>query len=70
MFAAMFENNPIPSIWLIAIALNTVLGAIALLLPRKVLTTAGIWHAWILGILVWGCLGWQGYVVIVRVEVT
>ena len=65
MFAAMFDNNPIPSIWLTAIALNTVLGAIALLLPRKVLTTAGIWHAWILGIVVWGCLGWQGYVVIV-----
>ena len=50
--------------WLVAIALNTVLGAIALLLPRKVLTTAGIWHAWGLGIIVWGCLGWQGYLVI------
>jgi len=47
-----------------AIALNTTLGAIALLLPRKVLTTAGIFHAWILGIMVWGCLGWQGYLVI------
>ncbi len=50
--------------WLVAIALNTVLGAIALLLPRKVLTTMGIWHAWGLGIIVWGCLGWQGYLVI------
>lgn len=50
--------------WLIAIALNTFLGAIALLLPRKVLTTSGIYHAWILGIVIWGCLGWQGYVVI------
>lgn len=50
--------------WLIAIALNTILGAIALLLPRKVLTTAGIYHAWALGIIIWGCLGWQGYLVI------
>lgn len=50
--------------WLIAIALNTILGEIALLLPRKVLTTAGIYHAWALGIIIWGCLGWQGYLVI------
>jgi uncharacterized protein (TIGR00297 family) len=50
--------------WLVAIALNTTLGAIALALPKKVLTTAGIIHAWGLGILVWGCLGWQGYAVI------
>ncbi|NUN64383.1 TIGR00297 family protein [Pseudanabaena biceps] len=50
--------------WLIAIALNTILGAIALLLPRKVLTTSGICHAWALGIIIWGCLGWQGYLVI------
>jgi uncharacterized protein (TIGR00297 family) len=50
--------------WLIGIGLNTGLGAIALLLPKKVLTTSGIIHAWALGILVWGFLGWQGYLVI------
>ncbi len=60
----MISSLPISPQWLIAIALNTVLGAIALLLPRKVLTTAGIYHAWALGITIWGCLGWQGYVVI------
>ncbi|PZO37525.1 MAG: TIGR00297 family protein [Pseudanabaena frigida] len=60
----MINSFPISQDWLIALALNTVLGAIALLLPRKVLTTAGICHAWILGIVVWGCLGWQGYTVI------
>jgi len=50
-------------VWLTAIALNTVLGAIALALPRKALTTWGIIHAWGLGILLWGCLGWQGFAV-------
>jgi uncharacterized protein (TIGR00297 family) len=60
----MLSSSLLSSTWLIAIALNTILGAIALLLPRKVLTTTGIIHAWILGILIWGCLGWQGYAVI------
>lgn len=50
--------------WLSALAINTILGAIALWLPRKVLTTTGIYHAWFLGVVVWGCLGWQGYAVI------
>lgn len=49
--------------WLIALGLNAVLGAIALALPRKILTTTGIVHAIILGTLLWGCLNWQGYVV-------
>ncbi len=60
----MINGFPVSQVWLIAIALNTLLGAIALLFPRKVLTTAGIYHAWALGITVWGCLGWQGYLVI------
>ncbi|MFN6068868.1 MAG: TIGR00297 family protein, partial [Pseudanabaena sp.] len=58
----MINIFPISQGWLIAIALNTFLGVIALILPRKVLTTAGIYHAWILGIVIWGCLGWQGYI--------
>ncbi len=57
MLATFFSN-----VWLTAIALNTVLGIIALALPRKALTTWGIIHAWVLGILLWGCLGWQGFV--------
>jgi len=60
----MINSFPISQDWIVAIALNTILGVIALLLPRKVLTTAGICHAWVLGIIVWGCLGWQGYIVI------
>ncbi|MDX1976909.1 MAG: TIGR00297 family protein [Pseudanabaenaceae cyanobacterium bins.68] len=50
--------------WLIAASLNTCLAAIAWVLPRKILTSAGIIHAWGLGILIWGCLSWQGYGVI------
>ena len=50
--------------WVGAIALNTVLLAIVAGLPKKLLTPAGIVHAWILGVLVWGSLGWPGYVVV------
>ncbi len=58
-FMALAQTN-----WLYAIGINTILGALALWLPRKVLTTTGIYHAWFLGIVIWGCLGWQGYAVI------
>ena len=50
--------------WLIAVGLNSVLLAIAFLLPKKLLTPAGYLHAWVLGVLVWGTLGWQGYIVV------
>ena len=61
MLSPIFSNwNP----WLVAIALNSVLSAIAILAPKKLLTTAGLIHAWFLGVLIWGILGWRGYVVI------
>ncbi len=50
--------------WLIAIGLNAVLLALAFLIPKKLLTPAGYIHAWLLGVLVWGTLGWQGYIVV------
>ncbi|PZV15224.1 MAG: TIGR00297 family protein [Leptolyngbya sp.] len=50
--------------WMIAVVLNTVLAAIAWIVPKKLLTTSGLIHAWALGILIWGCLGWQGYTVV------
>jgi uncharacterized protein (TIGR00297 family) len=49
--------------WLIGIGLNTVLLAIAYFAPKKLLTPAGYVHAWILGVILWGTLGWQGYAV-------
>ncbi|MEA5572097.1 TIGR00297 family protein [Calothrix sp. UHCC 0171] len=48
----------------IAIALNTILLGIAAVTPKKLLTPAGYLHAWFLGVLIWGTLGWQGYVVV------
>lgn len=50
--------------WLIAVALNTLLAAIAWVAPKKLLTPAGMLHAWFLGVLVWGTLGWQGYLIV------
>ncbi len=49
--------------WLVGLGLNSGLAAIALLAPKKLLTPAGLCHAWILGILLWGSLGWRGYLV-------
>jgi uncharacterized protein (TIGR00297 family) len=58
--ASLDYSNP----WLVAVGINTVLLILSLALPRKLLTTAGIWHGWLLGVLVWGTLGWQGYAVV------
>ncbi len=54
---------PVDSPWLAAIALNTGLIAIAFLLPKKLLTPAGYGNAWILGVIVWGALGWRAYAI-------
>lgn len=51
--------------WLVAIAFNTVLIGAASPLLKKLLTPAGIFHAWILGVLIWGSLSWPGYLVVV-----
>ncbi len=57
----MFSEPWMP--WLIGIGLNSVLVAIALVAPKKLLTPAGYFHAWGLGVTLWGTLGWKGYVV-------
>jgi uncharacterized protein (TIGR00297 family) len=50
--------------WNVGIALNAILLTLVWLAPKKLLTPAGIVHAWVLGVIVWGTLGWQGYIVV------
>ncbi len=61
MLSSIYSLNP----WLVAVGLNTVLLTIVWIIPKKLLTPAGILHAWLLGVLIWGSLGWQGYLVVV-----
>jgi uncharacterized protein (TIGR00297 family) len=53
-------SNP----WLVAIALNSILLVVAVIIPKKLLTPAGLINAWGLGVVVWGTLGWRGYGVV------
>jgi uncharacterized protein (TIGR00297 family) len=53
-------SNP----WAIAVVLHSILLVVAWLLPKKLLTPVGYLNAVVLGIIVWGTLGWRGYVVI------
>lgn len=50
--------------WLVAVGLNVGLGLVGWRLVSKLLTPAGLVHAWILGVIVWGVLGWPGYLVV------
>ena len=47
-----------------AIALNTFLLAIATCFLKKLLTPAGQFHGWLLGVIIWASLGWRGYAVV------
>jgi uncharacterized protein (TIGR00297 family) len=60
MLSSINPLNP----WFVGVALNTSLLLVAWIAPKKLLTPAGLFHAWLLGVLIWGTLGWQGYVVV------
>jgi uncharacterized protein (TIGR00297 family) len=47
--------------WVLAAIVNAVLLGVAWFLPKKLLTPSGYANAWLLGCLVWGCLGWRAY---------
>ena len=61
MFDTISWSNP----WAIALTLNTILLAIASISPKKLLTPIGNINGAILGVLVWGTLGWRGYLIVV-----
>ena len=60
----MLDNLSWSNSWTIALALNFILLGIAWFLPKKLLTPLGYLNALILGILVWGTLGWRGYLIV------
>lgn len=60
MLSLIDSVNP----WLQAIVLNTILLGLVWVAPKKLLTPAGVLHAWLLGVLIWGTLGWEGYLVV------
>lgn len=60
----MLDLAGFDSTWIVAIALNSVLLAIARVAPKQLLTPSGLLHAWALGVVLWVTLGWQGYVVV------
>lgn len=61
MLSLIDSINP----WLVGVGLNAILLGIVAIIPKKLLTPAGIFHAWLLGVIIWGTLGWQGYLVVV-----
>lgn len=60
MFDTLGWSNP----WAIALVLNTLLLIFAFVSPKKLLTPVGNVNGAILGILVWGTLGWRGYLIV------
>ncbi|MEO0456547.1 MAG: TIGR00297 family protein [Cyanobacteria bacterium P01_A01_bin.114] len=59
MFGLANQTNP----WVLAVGINTGLLAIAFGLPKKLLTPLGYLNAWVLGVLLWGALGWQAFAI-------
>lgn len=47
--------------WWIGVGIAVAVAALGLLTPQKALTKAGVVHAAMLGLIVWGGLGWPGF---------
>jgi uncharacterized protein (TIGR00297 family) len=62
---AFFYNMQTWNPWLTGALLTLGLGLIAWPIIKKLLTPAGLFHAWILGVIVWATLSWPGYLVVV-----
>jgi len=52
---------PLPPLVTQGLALNSGLAAIGVAKGQKVLTPSGLAHAWALGVMLWGSLGWRGW---------
>ena len=61
----MLDTLNFSNSWTIALAINTALLIFAFISPKKLLTPIGNINGAILGILVWGTLGWRGYLVVI-----
>jgi uncharacterized protein (TIGR00297 family) len=61
MFDTFSWSNP----WAIALTINTVLLLAAVISPKKLLTPVGNLNGAMLGVLVWGTLGWRGYLIVI-----
>lgn len=61
----MFDTLGWSNSWSIALILNSLLLLFAFLSPKKLLTPIGNLNGAILGVLVWGTLGWRGYLIVV-----
>ncbi|MEM8828100.1 MAG: TIGR00297 family protein [Cyanobacteria bacterium P01_G01_bin.19] len=60
----MFDTLGLSNPWTLALAVNAILLGIAWFLPKKLLTPFGYLNALVLGVIVWGSLGWRGYLVV------
>ncbi|WP_198648479.1 TIGR00297 family protein [Cyanothece sp. BG0011] len=50
--------------WIFGLIINSILITFAFIVPKKLLTVNGYLNAWLLGVIIWGTLGWQGYAVV------
>ena len=60
----MFDTFSLSNPWALALIINTALLVFAFISPKKLLTPFGIFNGAALGILVWGTLGWRGYLIV------